>query len=228
MTFGISPSLISDIERQRKIEADAHHDGLLRYVQDRQYQSATDSKPVRQFMGNLLKALSDGILAEQRVLKKAQGQKLPKYGLPLLSLTPDKLALITVGTLLNAIISFEFEDRSPPATPLGYDIGQVCRRERLFDCLQNRQIDVARELSSRNRSRNAARRADELARKLDDDDDWAKNYRSYHLGEKLIALAIRFAQFEGQRVFELKTVRETDAGGTKTSQRIALTTAASE
>src|SRR5438067_2880492 len=107
-------------------------------------------------MGNVLKPLSDAILAEQLALKKAQGRKLPKYGLPLLSITADKLGLITLGTLLNAIIRSEFEDASPPpATPLGYDIGQLCRLERMFDCLQNRQIDVARELHSRNRSRDA-------------------------------------------------------------------------
>jgi hypothetical protein len=49
-------------------------------------------------------------------------------------------------------------------------------------------------LRCRNRSGHAVRRAAELARKLDDGDDWAKSYRSYHLGEKLIALAIRHAR----------------------------------
>src|SRR5262249_42295555 len=61
---------------------------------------------------------------------------------------------------------------------------------------------------------------------LDDDDEWAKNYRSFHLGEKLIALAVQFAEFRGERIFEFQTVRDNDAQGTKTTQRIALTTAA--
>src|SRR5437870_5286201 len=63
-------------------------------------------------------------------------------------------------------------------------------------------LTVAHELRSRNQNRNAGRRAEELARKLDDPDDWAKKYRSYHLGEKLIALAVRFACFDGQPIFE--------------------------
>src|SRR5262249_6538357 len=60
------------------------------------------------------------------------------------------------------------------------------------------------------------------------DDDWAKNYRSFHLGDKLIVLAVRFAHFDGQPIFELKTIRENNASGTKTTQRITLTTAASD
>jgi DNA-directed RNA polymerase len=67
-----------------------------------------------------------------------------------------------------------------------------------------------------------------LARKLDDPDDWARNYRSYHLGEKLIALAVRFAEFDGQPVFEFKTDQEGYADRTKTTRRIALTTAADD
>jgi hypothetical protein len=72
-------------------------------------------------------------------------------------------------------------------------------------------VNLAQELRSRNRSRDAGRRAGELARKLDDDEDWAKNFRSFHLGEKLIAMAVRFAEFDGQPIFELKNVRENSA-----------------
>jgi hypothetical protein len=68
--------------------------------------------------GESLKPLADALLAEQLALKQAQGQKMPKYGTPL----------------------------------------------------------------------------------LNDDDDWAKNYRSFHLGEKLIALAVRFAEFDAQPI----------------------------
>src|SRR5207249_7215548 len=99
---------------------------------------------------------------------------------------------------------------------------------RIFDCYQKREVDIARELRSRNRNRNAGRRAEELARELDDDEEWAKSYRSLHLGDKLIALAVRFAKFDGQPIFEFQTVRESDTQGTKTTQRIALTTAASD
>src|ERR1041385_4349753 len=217
-------SAMNDIERQLKLEADAVHDGAVRYSQSREYQLATGSKPVRDLVGNSMKPLADAILREQLALKERQ--KLPKYGVPLLSINHEKLALITIGTLLNVITMSEFSDGiAPGVTAAAYEIGQRCRLERIFDCLRQREVDIAHELRSRNRNRNAGRRAAELARKLDDDDDWAKNYRSFHLGEKLIALAVRFAEFEGSPVFELMTVRESDA---RRTHRIALTRGAGD
>jgi DNA-directed RNA polymerase, mitochondrial len=219
----------NDIERQLKIEADSRRDGLERYLKAQAYRSASDSRPVRDFMGMVLNPLADAILAEQLLLKKAKGQKLPKHALPLLCLRPDLHALITLGTLFNAISKSELENEAPPPlTPVGYAIGEFCRRERRYDCVRKRQIDVARELLLRNQGRNALQRAIDMARPVDDDADWEKNYRSYHLGEKLIALAIRYAWFEGHPVFEVKTVRERDGRSTKTLQLIALTAAAAD
>jgi DNA-directed RNA polymerase len=219
---------VKDIERQLELEADAVHDGVVRYFRNREYQFATDTKPVRDLVGNSLRSFAEAILAEQLALKTSERHKLPKYGTPLLSITHEKLALITLGTLLNAITRSEFEEgRAPGVTAVAYEIGQRCRIERIYDRLRRRQVDIAVELRSRNRSRHAGRRAEELARKLDDPDDWAKNYRSFHLGEKLIALAVGFAYFEGQPVFELKTVRE-HGTSTTTTHRVALTTTADE
>src|SRR5262249_29989282 len=45
---------------------------------------------------------------------------------------------------------------------------------------------------------------------------------------KLISLALRFAQFDGQPIFQLKTEQESYGQGIKTMQRIGLTTAAEE
>jgi DNA-directed RNA polymerase len=220
---------MKDIDRQIKLEANAIHDGMVRYAQSHEYRLATDSKPVRDLVREALRPLADAILAEQLALKVPKRQRPPKYGTPLLSLPAEKLALITLGTLLNTINRSEFEDGLDPAfTSLAFEIGQRCRLERIFDCLQHREVDIAYELRSRNRSRDAGRRAEQLARKLDDDDDWARNYRSFHLGEKLIALAALFAEFDGQPIFELKTVRDSDAQAMKTTQRVALTTAAAD
>jgi DNA-directed RNA polymerase len=209
-----------------KLEADAIRDGLLRYAQSCEYQLATDSKPIRELLYHSLKPLGDAILAEQIELKTAQRQKLPKYGVPLLSIGHEELALITLGTLFNAITRSECSEGSAPGcTSVAYEIGQRCRIERIFDCVRGRQVDVARELLSRNRSGHAWRRAEELAQKLDDEDDWAKNYRSFHLGEKLISLAVRFAEFEGAPMFELSACRESD-GRTRTT--VALSTPAGD
>jgi hypothetical protein len=184
--------IMKDIDRQVKFEADAIQDGIVRYSQTREYQLASDTRPVRDLVGNSLQPLADAILEEQLALKTSQRQKLPRYGIPLLSITHEKLALITLGTLLNVISRSELDEGHAPATTaVAYDIGQRCRLERIYDRLRRRQVNLAHELRSRNRSRHAGRRAEELARQLDDPDDWAKNFRSYHLGEKLIALAVR-------------------------------------
>src|SRR5439155_9083886 len=138
-----------------------------------------------------------------------------------------QLALITFGALFNMIAESEFETCLPPRmTPVAYDIGQRCRIERLFDLAKQREVNVAEVLLSRNRTRSAARRAAELAALVDDEDDWANHFRAYHLGEKLISLALRCAVFEGKPIFELKEDREGSGKGFKTMQRIGLTEAA--
>jgi len=220
---------MNDIDRQKKLETDAVRDGILRYCHSREYAQTTDSKPVRNLVAAALKPLAEAILAEQLAVKSSGHRRLPRYATPRLSINHEVLALITLCTLLNIISQSEFGDGvAPTLTSAAYEIGQRCRKERIFDCFQKREVDIAQELRSRNRGRDAGRRAEELALELNDDEEWAKSYRALHLGDKLIALAVRFAKFDGQPIFEFQTVRESDNQGTKTTQRIALTTAAGD
>ena len=71
-SFHTITSPVKDIDRQMKLEADAVHDGLLRYAQSYEYQLATDSKPVRDLLGHCLKPLANAIRAEQLELKTSQ------------------------------------------------------------------------------------------------------------------------------------------------------------
>ena len=200
------PSPVNDVDLQMKLEADSVHDGLLRYAQSYEYHLATDSKPVRDLLGHSLKPLANAIRAAQLELKTSQ--KLPKHGIALLALNPEALGLITLGMLFNCITRWNSMKERRRAHSVSYEIGERCRTEIKGDCARNRNIDVAGELMSRNRNRHAGRRAEQLAQKRNDEDDWKANYRSFHLGEKLIALAVRFAQFEGTPLLELNTFRE--------------------
>src|SRR5262249_6782502 len=101
---------MTEIERQTKLEADALQDGILRYCQSREYAAAVESKPVRNLIAESLKPLAEAILQEQIALKAPGSQKLPRYGTPLLSINHEKLALITLGTLLNSVSQSELED----------------------------------------------------------------------------------------------------------------------
>ncbi len=220
---------MSDIERQIKLEADARYEGMLRFAKNREYRLATDLKPVRDLLANSLESLWEAILQHQMELKTPQYKKLPKYATAFSSLRHEQLALITLATILNAIYRSEFEEGvAPLRTPVSYDIGQACRIERLLDCSRQREVDVAEFMLSRHKTRNARKRADELARKNDDENDWAKHYRSHHLGQKLVSLALQFARFDGQPIFEAKVTREGSGKRMKTPERIALTPAAAE
>jgi DNA-directed RNA polymerase len=220
---------MNEIDRQKQLETDSLRNGVLRYCQSREYAQASDSKPVRNLVAEALKPLAQAILQLQLALKAPGSQKLPKSGILLLSLNHEVLALITLCTLFNSISQSEFDDGVAPAlVSASNEIGRRCLRERRSDCHQKREVDIARELRPRNRGRDAGRRAEEMAELLDDEEEWEKSYRPLHLGDKLIALAVRFCEFDGQPIFEYQTVRESDANGTKTTQRIALTEAAGD
>ena len=106
---------MTEIERQTKFEADAVQDGFLRYCRSREYCEATDSRPVRDLVADSLTPLADAILQEQLALKSPGRRRLPRYATPLLSIGHEKLALITLGTLLNTITRSEFDDGVAPA-----------------------------------------------------------------------------------------------------------------
>ncbi len=214
-----------------RLESDAVRDGNLRHAKNREYQLATDLKPARDLVGNCLDSLSGAILDVQMRLKASEDRKLPSWGTAFLSLSPEQHALITLATLLNAICRSESEDGvAPPRTPVAYEIGEWCRTERMLDCAEQRAVDVAQELLSRNnnRSRHAPRRAGEFARRLDNKDDWDTDDISHHLGEKHISLALQHARFDGQPIFEVKITREGAGKRMKTTERIALTPAAAD
>jgi len=142
----------NDIERQKKLEADAVRDGLLRYAKSYEYHLATDSKPVRDVLGHCLKPLADVIRAEQLKLKTSQGQKLEKYVIPLASVHAEPAALITLGIMFNAISRSEFnEGTAPGVTSVVFEVGERCRIERRNDCEQKREIDLVQEKCRKNK-----------------------------------------------------------------------------
>jgi hypothetical protein len=110
------------LARQRQIESDSVRDGCVRWCQNTEYLEAADTKPYRKLIGISLGSLADAIRAEQDSLKTSKKAKLPAWGLALLSLGHEQLALITLGTLFNMIARSEFDTCLPPRiTPVAYD-----------------------------------------------------------------------------------------------------------
>src|SRR5436309_14293340 len=104
---------MSKMERQRQIESDSVRDGCVRWCQNTEYLEAADTKPYRKLIGISLRSLADAIHAAQESLKTSKKTKLPAWGLPLLSLGHEQMALITIGTLFNMIARPEFETCLP-------------------------------------------------------------------------------------------------------------------
>src|SRR5207244_13121236 len=105
---------MNNTERQRQIESDSVRDGCVRWCQNTEYQQATDTKPYRNLIRISWRSLADAIRAAQDILKTSQKAKLPAYGLPLLSIGHEPMALITLGALFNMITRSEFETYVPP------------------------------------------------------------------------------------------------------------------
>jgi DNA-directed RNA polymerase len=214
-------------ERQRQIEFDSVSNGCVRWAQNTEHRDAANTGPYRNLIKTAWKSVADAIFATQQSLKTPTKSKLPRWGLHILSLGHEPLALITLQTLFNMIARSEFETLlSPRIAPVSYEIGQRCRLQRLLDLAKQRHINVAECLLSRNRTHKAATRAAELAALVDDENDWSTNFRAYHLGGKLISLALQSAVFEGQPIFESKEDQEGSGKGIKRMRRIGLTEAA--
>jgi hypothetical protein len=101
------------MERQRQIESDSVRDGCVRWCQNTEYLEAADTTPYRKLIGICLMSLAGAIRAEQDNLKRSK-TTLPAWGLPLLSLGHEQMALISIGTLFNMIARSEFETCLPP------------------------------------------------------------------------------------------------------------------
>src|SRR5438128_5075016 len=93
---------MNNTERQRQIESDSVRDGCVRWCQNIEYQQATDTKPYRNLIGIAWMSLADAIRATQDSLRTSK-KTLPAWGLPLLSIGHEQMALITLDTLFNMI-----------------------------------------------------------------------------------------------------------------------------
>src|ERR1700758_4681820 len=119
---------MTEIEQQKKREVDAVQEGILRYCRNREYAEATDSKPVRNLIGDAIKPFSDAILQEQVALKSPGRTRLPRHATAFLSLNHEKQALIALCPVLNPKSRSELDKGVAAAvTSVAYEIGQRCR-----------------------------------------------------------------------------------------------------
>jgi hypothetical protein len=93
---------MNDIERQRKLETDAIQDGVARYAESFKYHLATGAKPVNDLLAIALRWVSVPMGHKQVIYSRAS-EKLPPYVIPMMCLSGEKMALIALGAMFNAI-----------------------------------------------------------------------------------------------------------------------------
>ncbi len=206
-------------ERQQRLEADAIEEGLVRYKRMRDARPLAESKLGIYFLRQTVEPLAAAIRAEQEAISNGEARpKLSKYAIPLLTLDPDKLALITLQSIFNMVVTIGSAGSPPTLAQVARVIGRRCRLERYFDLLRDRARDVYDLLVKRNRNPwNARSRARKLATEVDKD-DWSAGHRDLHLGIALINLAVKQA-----KVFELDNVTKVGRSDVKTPAIIRLT-----
>ncbi len=208
---------MDQVEKQRRLEADAIHEGVLRYRQLLRTEPPSRLRSGLDLIRSTLPPLVEAIKAEQEALCDSRRRpKLPRYGLPLLSVEPEKLALITVQAILDLVVISGAKESLPSVTHTALLIGQLCRRERWFDLQHGRARHLFGLLVSRNRNPWMARaRAQTLARKLDSVDYWERGHREIHLGVALIRLA-------ENHTGAFRRVEFWEGSGSRTKTRMAL------
>jgi len=186
---------VEQVERQKRLEAAAIEEGLARYKRRQAGSSPVQSKPGTVLLQDYVSPLAKAIRTEQEDRGKNTGQpgRMPEYALPLLSLDPHKLALITLESLISLAATIGAAGEEVTAAYAALVIGKRCRLELHLDRLHGRARNVYDLVFKRNKDKsNAQSRAQEMAQKMD---DWVGGRLGDEcdmpLGAKLIALATK-------------------------------------
>ena len=119
----------------------------------------------------------------------SEGARWP-YGVALIAIDAEKLALITLGVILKSLGDPEMTEEGPPAINVMREIAQSSWIENQRDKLRGRERDLADLLLKRNRNpwharRNAAEKIEAFRKK-----SWAHDDMGLQLGGALVDLAV--------------------------------------
>lgn len=202
-------------EIQLRREADAMEDAVRRYRALRD----APKRPRAPSVIDLIEPMAAAIALRQEAELRAP--KPARYSLPLLSLGPDKLALLTLRELFVALRLARATRKPPAVTLVARRLGQSCRLERRFDLLRRRGRDLEGLLTQRNRNPwNARKRARRQAAEVDAS-DWEVDFLGLHLGRVLLDLALnhsgafaveRWSELRGGKLREQNVIVPTEVG----------------
>jgi DNA-directed RNA polymerase len=175
-------------EEEIKLETDGISQSLSRFRQD------ADRTPLAASAGGtaLLRLahppLSQAILEDQARIRK--GWK-PRHWAAMVSLPADKLALIALSSLLNALGEAGDDPDGLTVTSVSGRIGYGCMRERRGDTLRGRAIPLSEVAAARNKKPSHAKKRGRDQEEDIDGTDWKLTYLDIRLGGALVDLALK-------------------------------------
>ncbi len=191
-------------QRELELETDAIEEAKRRVEKSR---ARGPMRLVQEAIEPLAKAIRE---AQEAV---SEGARWP-YGVALIAIDAEKLALITLGVILKSLGDPEMTREGPPAVNVMREIAQSSWIENQRDKLRGRERDLADQLLKRNRNpwharRNAAEKIEAFRKK-----SWAHDDMGLQLGGALLDLAVEKTGlvFKQNRPKAAATVQLTDKG----------------
>ncbi len=180
--MGLGPLLAAGTptERQQQRERDAYRDAVDRY------RSAKVDPAHGLAAGTLARhfaAASAAIAAAQDSMCQPTG-RLPKGGAALLAVDADRLAVLTLHTLLAQTRAVAFEPTTAKLSAVAREVGRAAEQLWLRDGVAGRRRDVAALLVPRYRGPRAAAQARSQVDPLDA--PWSANHADLHVGRFLV------------------------------------------
>lgn len=174
---------------QRDLEIRSIDEGIQRYYNQMESQLASNGTPEQMFISQAMQALVPVIEDTQRkVVQGGSDIGINKYGIPLLSLPADKLALITL------IVMFNNADNNNSTISTALELAAHIKQERIYSIIKNEYVDVYNKMLkySKNFNSRFLQKCKKAAPEADV--DWDISVRT-HLGCKLMQLAIEYTPF---------------------------------
>ena len=173
--------------RQFELETDAVTESVQRLKERRIEAKLSHSSAGAAVLETTFFPLAAAIEKAQEAVAKGRGRR--PHEVALLSLDPEKLALITIREIQSGIVLSKL-DGEVPLTRLARDIGHWCLVERKNDLLRGRARDLSKLLLGRNKNPwHAVRRAEEKALRFEKT-DWSKSGLDIKVGAALLELAV--------------------------------------
>lgn len=178
--------------RQRDLEINGVFNGISRAKKAREQVSVANRGPGGSLILRYLDPLSEAIEREQeRVVRGAR----EKYGAGLVALDAEKLAFVTLKTIIRCAADIDDERPAVTQTKLVREIGRACENEYAYDRMDKRERNLVQMWLKRVKNRwNAYKQVEKKAKELREE-----GWPTFYLGGMLLEFALRHTRLIEKR-----------------------------